>query len=70
MNAFGTVPAYTLASTGLAGATIENWRLNMIRLNLDAVRSYAVAGAASLYCAVMFLAAVGPNNAAFSGFIA
>ncbi|MEY4268826.1 MAG: hypothetical protein RLZZ58_42 [Pseudomonadota bacterium] len=42
----------------------------MIRLNLDAVRSYAVAGAASLYCAVMFLAAVGPNNAAFSGFIA
>lgn len=42
----------------------------MTRLNLDAVRSYAVAGAASLYCAMMFLAAIGPNNAAFSGIVA
>jgi hypothetical protein len=38
----------------------------MTRLNLDAVRSYAFAGVASLYCAVMFLAAAGANNVVFA----
>lgn len=42
----------------------------MTRTSFDALRSYAVAGAASLYCAIMLLAATGPGNGALAAMIA
>jgi hypothetical protein len=35
----------------------------MAHFNVDSVKSYAIAAVASLYCSLMFLAAVGPNGA-------
>lgn len=37
----------------------------MAHFNVDAFKSYAVAGFASLYCSIMFLAAAGANGSEF-----
>ena len=42
----------------------------MAHFNIDSFKSYAIAAAASLYCSLMFLAAVGPNAAHFGGLVA
>ncbi|WP_422061814.1 hypothetical protein [Sphingopyxis sp.] len=42
----------------------------MAHFNVDTFKSYAIAGVASLYCSLMFLAAVGPNAAHFGGLVA
>ncbi len=34
----------------------------MAHFNVDSFKSYAIAAVASLYCSIMFLAAVGPSN--------
>ena len=69
MNEIGTPPAIDWASTGWSG-----WRTKkdniMAHLNVESFKSYAVAAVASLYCSLMFLAAVGPNAAHFGGLVA
>lgn len=42
----------------------------MTHLNADTLKSYAIAAVASVYCSLMFLAAVGPNAAHFGGLVA
>jgi hypothetical protein len=42
----------------------------MAHFNVDSLKSYAIAAVASLYCSMLFLAAVGPNAAHFSGLVA
>ncbi|WP_269433454.1 hypothetical protein [Sphingopyxis sp. H050] len=42
----------------------------MAHFNVESFKSYAIAAAASLYCSLMFLAAVGPNAAHFGGLVA
>ena len=42
----------------------------MAHFNVDSFKSYAIAAVASLYCSMMFLAAVGPNAAHFGGLVA
>lgn len=42
----------------------------MAHFNVESFKSYAIAGVASLYCSLMFLAAVGPNAAHFGGLLA
>ena len=42
----------------------------MAHFNIDSLKSYAIAAVASVYCSLMFLAAVGPNAAHFGGLVA
>ena len=42
----------------------------MAHFNVDSLKSYAIAAVASLYCSMLFLAAIGPNAAHFSGLVA
>ena len=42
----------------------------MAHFNVESLKSYAIAGGASLFCSLMFLAAVGPNAAHFGGLVA
>jgi hypothetical protein len=44
--------------------------ITMAHFNVESFKSYAIAAAASLYCSLMFLAAVGPNAAHFGGLVA
>ncbi len=62
MNEFGTVPAEHGASTGWSGWE-ERKDFIMAHFNTESLKSYAIAAVASLYCSMMFLAAVGPNGA-------
>src|SRR3546814_9080123 len=67
MNEIGTVPATLPASTGWPGMEGSRKENIMAHFNVESLKSYAIAGVASLYCSLMFLAAVGPNAAHFGG---
>ena len=62
MNEIGTPPATVSASTGWSGWE-ERKDFNMAHFTTESLKSYAIAAVASLYCSLMFLAAVGPNGA-------
>jgi len=70
MNEIGTVPATVSASTGWSGTEGSRKENIMAHFNVDSFKSYAIAAVASLYCSMMFLAAVGPNAAHFGGLVA
>jgi hypothetical protein len=70
MNEIGTVPATVSASTGWPGMEGSRKENIMAHFNVDSFKSYAIAAVASLYCSMMFLAAVGPNAAHFGGLVA
>jgi hypothetical protein len=60
-------PVADLRLPGMEGSRKENI---MAHFNVDSFKSYAIAAVASLYCSMMFLAAVGPNAAHFGGLVA
>src|SRR3546814_3542394 len=70
MNEIGTVPASVSASTGWPGMEGSRKENIMAHFNVESLKSYAIAGVASLYCSLMLLAAVGPNAAHFRGPVA
>jgi len=70
MNEIGTVPAIAVGIHRMARMEGSRKDKIMAHFNIDSFKSYAVAAVASLYCSMMFLAAVGPNAAHFGGLVA
>jgi len=62
MNEIGTPPALLWASTGWSDGGLKK-ETKMAHFNAQSLKSYAIAAVASLYCSIMFLAAIGPNGA-------